>query len=661
MLAVSLAATAFAQDNLPSGSIGTVDNPAANQNTQYSFSFTPGQTGSNYIGFAFRQDPAFWNFTNVSLTTGSGSNLLYNGNLAAGGPVAITTTNGPGQVQAPQGWGVWYQNGTYPAAAGSWSSGQWYDGAVGTYDGIYQGISLTSGVSYTVSFYALSTYQASSVEQARIGVYAGACNSLSMASNACVPSGSGFTPIAVPAQTINAGTPNANTPVPDPNTTPTVVSTASGTPIVTTSSANGTATTANQTTYGTSSSTSSDVRGTPTVTADTALARGAATAAVLGVTKTVTTNVYTPVQTTTVVTTPFTTVRTTTTPVTVTTVTTPTTVSTWSDGSTTTANGTPVTTTAAGTPIVTTETTTGDQVVTAVANTVDQQTSQAETQYSTRVDQVAYLDKASQRMNQQLNSDVLDRQEVSDNTVRPRSTLYGSEEKGWFYTNINGQRSGTTDGYKMSGNLFTVGYEKNIENNHLVGIQFNNYSGSLTGDNSGGSLDKQHIGVYSLYAKDDWIIKSDLGYAYNNFKNNHSIPELSLGNSGSTSGQDVWLSSRVYTPVYEGFRPYVGARVENNSRNGFTESGSALTAMNYAGINTTKTSAETGVRFDKVIFDDINFMAEAGTTTQNLTTYRAGFNYSPGKNVIGGVTVGQQHQNGVTNNVAQVSLRVFFN
>ena len=661
ILLLTVSTLVSAVDNLPSGSIGTVDNPTAQQNTQYSFSFTPTTTGSQYIGFAFRQDPAFWNFTNVSLTTGSGSNLLFNGNLAAGGPVAITTTNGPGQVQAPQGWGVWYQNGTYPAAAGSWSAGQWYDGAVGTYDGIYQGISLTSGIRYTVSFYALSTYQAGSTDQARIGVYAGACSSLTMAANACVPLGSGFTPIAVPAQTVNAGTPQANTPVPDPNSAPTVVSTAAGTPIVTNSSANGTAATTNQTTFGNANSVSTDVRGTPTITTDTALARGVVTVAALGVTKTVTTNVYTPVQTTTVTTTPFTTVRTTTTPVTVTTVTTPTTVTTYSDGSTTTTNGTPVQTTAPGTSLVTTQTTTGNQVVTTIADRVDQDTSQAQTQYSTKVDQYAYLEKANQRLNQQLNSDVMDRQEADGYTIRPRSTLYGDENKGWFYMNYDGQRSNTnSNGYNLNGQRLGVGYEKKIANNFLVGAQFNTFSGTLNGSNAGGSLEKQHIGLYSLYVANDWIVKSDLGYAYNTFKNSHSIPELGLGNSGTTNGNDVWLSSRVYTPEWKGVRPFAGARVETNQRGGLTESGSTLTAMSYDGVSQTKASGEAGVRFDKELFDKINLITEAGRTTNGITSYKAGFNYTPGKHVVGGVTIGQQHQDGVTNNVAQASLRVFF-
>jgi hypothetical protein len=442
--------------------------------------------------------------------------------------------------------------------------------------------------------------------------------------------GTAFNPVA--PNNPNMPTTNPDGTVTDGGTTPpsapTVVSTAPGTSLVTSTSTPGSAVLTSAIAYGTT---------------DVAVAKDNSKGAVTPKTLTV-------VQKTTVTnTTPFTITNTTTTPVTTVTTTTPTVVKTWSDGTTTTENGTP-----------TQATTVANNVSTATVTGTEIAEAQTNKNYSTRVDQVSYLENANQRINQQLNSDVFDRQEASDNTVKPRSTLYGSEEKGWVYMNIDGQRSNTNDGYSMNGQRFTVGYEKNIENNHLVGVQFNNYSGSLSGNNANGSMDKQHVGLYSLYAMDDWIFKSDLGYAYNNFKNNHSIPELQLSNTGSTSGQDLWLSSRVYAPATEGIRPYVGARVENNSRNGFTESGSTVSAMNYAGINTTKTSAEAGVRFDKVIFDDINFIAEAGTTTQNLTSYKAGVNYSPGKNVIGGVTIGQQQQNGVTNTTAQASVRIFF-
>jgi hypothetical protein len=438
--------------------------------------------------------------------------------------------------------------------------------------------------------------------------------------------GTAFNPVAPNDPTMPTTNPDGT--VSTGGTTPTVTGTNVGT-VVTTLTTNGTPNVVNNIAYGVGLTAVTNTN-----------SRGDQGAKTLTVTQ----------NTTAVTTTPFTITTTTTTPVTTTTTTTPVTTTTYSDNTTTTANGTPVVTSETTNSVNSTDVL-GEEVVEIGTNQ----------NYQTRIDQLAYLEKANQRINQQLNSDVLDRQQASGDSVKPRSTLYGSEEKGWFYMNVDGQRSNTNgDGYKMSGQRFGVGFEKNIANNHLVGIQYNNYHGNLNGTNAGGSLEKNHVGVYSLYAKNDWIVKSDLGVAYNTFKNAHSIPELGLANTGATSGNDTWLSSRVYAPDTKGFRPYVGARVENNMRNGLTESGPAVSAMTYGRVNSTTTSGEAGVRFDKELAGKVNFIAEAGTTTQNLTNYRAGVNYSPGKNVVGGFTVGQQQQNGVTNSVVQASLRIFF-
>lgn len=438
--------------------------------------------------------------------------------------------------------------------------------------------------------------------------------------------GTAFNPVAPNDPTMPTTNPDGT--VSTGGGTPTVTGT-STTNTVTTSTSNGTSTVENSIAYGVGATVITNTN-----------ARGDAGPKTLTITQ----------NTAAVTTTPFTITTTTTTPVTTTTTTTPVTTTTYSDGTTTTANGTPTTTTST-TNSVSTSTTLGNEIV-EIDTSKD---------YTTRIDQYAYLEKANQRLNQQLNSDVLDRQQANDNTVKPRSTLYGSEEKGWFYINYDAQRSNiNSDGYKMTGQRIGGGYEKNIANNHLVGVQFNTYSGNLTGDNAGGYMDKQHIGLYSLYAKDDWIIKSDLGIAYNNFKNNHSIPELQLSNTGSTNGYDTWLSSRAYTPAWNGFRPYAGARVENNIRKGLTESGDSISAMTYNGVNKTTTLGEAGLRFDRVLFDKLNFIAEAGTTTNNITSAKIGANYSAGKNIIGGITVGAQRQDGATNSMAQASLRIFF-
>jgi hypothetical protein len=211
--------TAFAQ-NLPAGSVGVVTNNTPNTWQTFNYTFTPTTTGANFIGFAFRQDPAFWTFDNVRITaSGSQTNLLTNGGFDTGGQFSVTTTNGPSSMQAPTNWGVWYQNGTYPAAAGTWTNiggnhgGVWYDGAVGSFDGIYQGVVLQAGTSYTVSF-EVSGNNAANTGSIQLGVYGGACATVTIAPDQCtIPASVGFTTLATPAQGAAAGAPPAPPPV----------------------------------------------------------------------------------------------------------------------------------------------------------------------------------------------------------------------------------------------------------------------------------------------------------------------------------------------------------------------------------------------------------------------------------------------------------------
>lgn len=204
--------------DLPSGYLGSVLNYS--YGTQlYSYTYTPTTSGVDYVGFAFRQDPGYWTFTSPSVTAGNSStNLLQNGNLQYGGGLSVNTTNyGTQYIQAPSDWGVWYQTGIYPSAAGYWSPGQWYDGAVGSYDGIYQGINVTAGVTYHISF-DLSGTNASSNPSIEVGTYMGQCASGTSVFT-CVPTASAsMSAIAAPQATQGVG--GAPAPV-----VPTVVST----------------------------------------------------------------------------------------------------------------------------------------------------------------------------------------------------------------------------------------------------------------------------------------------------------------------------------------------------------------------------------------------------------------------------------------------------
>jgi autotransporter-associated beta strand protein len=219
--------------NLLGGGTTGINYPSAHVWQDFSFTFSPTTTGANYVGLAFRQDPAYWTLGNLYLVSGSvaatGTNLLSNANFATGGSFSVTTNNGPSTIQAPRYWGIWYQNGTYPSAAGTWSApgsggasysggqgvntssaGAWYDGAVGTYDGIYQGVALTAGQSYTFSFSVYGDNASSNTSGGTVGLgaYSGACANVAIAASLCsIPASAGFTTLATPAQGSNAGAP----------------------------------------------------------------------------------------------------------------------------------------------------------------------------------------------------------------------------------------------------------------------------------------------------------------------------------------------------------------------------------------------------------------------------------------------------------------------
>jgi hypothetical protein len=198
-----------AAGTMPGGYIGRVLNNTPATWQTYSFTFTPAQTGANYVMLSFRQDPAYWSVDNISVkAAGSNVNLLRNGGMDTGGTITAQTNNGPTQVSTPTYWGVAYQAGIYPGAAGMWNSAIWYDGAVGSFDAIYQALNLTAGTTYTISFMVAGDNTASTNLNGpvQLGVYAGPCGNLSLAPDQCtLPSTTGYTTLATPSEGASAG------------------------------------------------------------------------------------------------------------------------------------------------------------------------------------------------------------------------------------------------------------------------------------------------------------------------------------------------------------------------------------------------------------------------------------------------------------------------
>jgi hypothetical protein len=405
-----------------------------------------------------------------------------------------------------------------------------------------------------------------------------------------------------------------------------VVSTAPGTPTVTTSSSNGTTT-----------STTVDTPGTTTVVETVTDTRGNTDGRTLTITR----------NTTVVATTPVTRVVTDTTPVTTTTVTTPTTVTTYSDGSTTTTNGTPVTTTSTTNQVVTT-TTTFNQVV----------TTSAYQDYTTRVDQYTVLAQTNSFANLLNSNDVLNRHKIVDGDLVFRGNVDTGRSIS-FYT--LGERAGeyANDGYTISTSRYGFGLDKLVRNNWVVGLNVSRSSSSMSGNDSSGNLYKDMIALNSTNVFRNWILSSQLGYSRNAMDSTHSLPALGYSNSSRANGDDYWFTARLYTPDFRGLRPFVGGRVENNRRDAVTEAGSVLTAMSYDAVNTITNTTHYGIRFDRQV-NSFNFYAEASQNSDNVLVSRMGVGKQLTEKVA--VVLGATHlkKDSIESTAGSIMLRIGF-
>lgn len=409
------------------------------------------------------------------------------------------------------------------------------------------------------------------------------------------------------------------------NTTPTVVSTASGADIVSTSTSNGTTTTATTTTRGTTASV--------TVITDT---RNQQTK-VLNINRNITVTDTTPVTTT----------VTQTTPVTTTTTTTPTTVTTWSDGTTTTTNGTAVVTTNVTNNVVTNSTTVNDIVVTST-----------DTLYSTRIDQFAVLEEANARENLALVSDPLMRHRVYDGEIK----LMGANVNEHTAFTIQGSNanSNSQDGYSFKTERYSLGLAHRVRNDLLIGGQFTQSRINLAGNDSTGSLGKNAVNLYALWSRNDWLVKTDVGYADNSFSTTHTLPVLDLANAASASGNDRWVAVRLYTPAKKGVRAFVGARQERNHRAAAADLGSTLSAVDYPASTVVQDTTEAGLRFDHYLNNNLSAYAEYSQNNKQLETAKVGLSYQSSNRAVIQLGAVQQKQNGLRNDGVMLELKIVF-
>ena len=288
------------------------------------------------------------------------------------------------------------------------------------------------------------------------------------------------------------------------------------------------------------------------------------------------------------------------------------TTSTWSDGTTTFVDAADVT-----------DVTVSNSVATSVANA----------SFSGRVDQQSQLAELNTGVNRSLNADAFRKDMVEGERYR-------------MYMGGTGSNTNAGNGYNAKSDRFNVGIEFDVKENWIVGAQYNNVITKLTGVDSYTKQKKNHAGLYSIWTHNDWIVKSDLGFADNNIKSTRNV-EQTFFNASETNGTDIWLSNRVYTPSLKGFRPFAGYTIGNNKRDAYIETGSVQSYRTVASVNDSTNYGEAGVRYEKS-FDKVTLSGEVGVSSDSYTDLKAEVSYAVNKTSRIALSADRQEHNSLS-------------
>jgi hypothetical protein len=251
--------------------------------------------------------------------------------------------------------------------------------------------------------------------------------------------------------------------------------------------------------------------------------------------------------------------KTTTTPMVITTTTTPVTTVTDSDGNETITNGTSVDTYELWNDVT-------------ISHTYDS--------LFGRVDQLEVLDGINDGINGLLNH------EPTSGNQRLR-----------VFENNRFVQSYNSDGYNADSKIFGGGFEFDVTEGWTVGFQYNNVNINLNGVDSRTQQKKDHFGIFSELRGNTVTLNTNAAIANSNYKYKRTVEGV-FNNAGETTGNEWWVSNRLYWHLNKSVKPFVGYTVWNNQRNAYTETGSIQSARSVAAFNQTSHVGEAGVKLE---------------------------------------------------------------
>jgi hypothetical protein len=315
------------------------------------------------------------------------------------------------------------------------------------------------------------------------------------------------------------------------------------------------------------------------------------------------------------------TVTTVTTPMVTTTTTTPVTTTVYANGTTTVTNGTPSYSYAYS-----------DSV--AVSDSYDY--------YFGRVDQLEVLDGINDGINGLLNHE--------PTTGNQRLRVF---ENNRFVQSYN------ADGYTADSKIFGGGFEFDVTKGWTLGAQYNRVNINLNGVDSSTQQNKDHFGVFSELRGNTFTLNTNAAIANSNYKYNRNVEGV-FNNAGETTGSEWWVSNRLYWHLHKVVKPFVGYTVQNVKRNAYNETGSPESARSVDVFNQTTHVGEAGLKLEtrfggkkKELF---GVSVEGAYGTDNSYDVTASVDYKQMLFVEGSHGV----NNGVTNNSVAAKVKFRF-
>jgi hypothetical protein len=200
--------------------------------------------------------------------------------------------------------------------------------------------------------------------------------------------------------------------------------------------------------------------------------------------------------------------------------------------------------------------------------------------YFGRVDQLEVLDGINTGINRLLNHE-------------PSRT----KEKFRVFENNRFVQSYNADGYSADSKVFGGGFELDLSKGWTVGYQYNNVNINLRGVDSTASQKKDVHGIFNTFHGNTLSLNTNAAIANSKYSYSRTVEGV-FNNEGETTGSEWWVSNRLYWHLSKNVKPFIGHTVQNVRRNAYTETGDIRSARTVDATSNTTHVGEAGIKLE---------------------------------------------------------------